>query len=210
MHPKKFGGLGILSIRSQNSTLLRKFLTKLHSDTTAPWASWFCRRYDWNDSRDLGNAHHHDTPVWKDIVSGLGVFHSITKVSIGNGVSTAFWTDLWTGNNPLHEHFAELYSHSTRLNINVAMALTSDFRGTLEPRLSLAAETDLRILANELSSVVLRCDSSDSRCDCLTNKELSNKSVYTNSVRYLQIVEVAEKVRRGGAPLKCKFFVWLS
>jgi hypothetical protein len=37
--------LGVLSIRAQNSALLAKFLTKLHSDTAAPWASWFRRRY---------------------------------------------------------------------------------------------------------------------------------------------------------------------
>jgi hypothetical protein len=37
--PKDRGGLGVLSIHSQNSALLTKFLTKLHSDNTAPWAS---------------------------------------------------------------------------------------------------------------------------------------------------------------------------
>jgi hypothetical protein len=85
-----------------------------------------------------------------------------------------------TGNTPLHERFPYLYSHSTWLNITVATALTSDFRGTLGPRLSLAAETDLRTLANELSSVALCYDSPDTRCNRLTNKQLSNKNVYIN------------------------------
>jgi hypothetical protein len=34
--PKELGGVGVLSIQAQNSALLGKFLTKLHSDTLAP------------------------------------------------------------------------------------------------------------------------------------------------------------------------------
>nr|XP_051208403.1 uncharacterized protein LOC127325637 [Lolium perenne] len=207
---KKLGGLGILSIQSQNSALLTKFLTKIHSDTSAPWAVWFRRRYGWNGSRDLGDTHRLDTHVWKDIVAGLKVFRSVTKVSVGNGPSTAFWADHWTGDATLQDRFPVLFSHSTRTNINVAAALTSDFRGTLGLRLSLAAETDLRTLANELTSVVLHHDSPDDRCDRLTNKKLSNKSIYVNSFRHLRIDAVAEKVWRSAAPLKCKVFGWIS
>jgi hypothetical protein len=79
--PKNLGGLGILSIQSQNSALLTKFLTKLYFDTSAPWVDWFRRRYGWNGSKDLGDTHHLDTHVWKDIAAGLKAFRSITKVS---------------------------------------------------------------------------------------------------------------------------------
>ncbi|KAK1642240.1 hypothetical protein QYE76_060045 [Lolium multiflorum] len=72
---------------------MSKFLTKLHSDTSPPWASWFRRMYGWNSSRDLGDRHHLDTPIWKDIVARLSFFRSISKVSLGNGSSTAFWLD---------------------------------------------------------------------------------------------------------------------
>jgi hypothetical protein len=54
--PKKLGGLGVLSIPAQNSALLAKFLTKLHSDSTIPYACWFPRMYGWAESRDLGGA----------------------------------------------------------------------------------------------------------------------------------------------------------
>jgi hypothetical protein len=36
--PKKFGGLGVLSLSTQNDALLAKFLTKIHSNSAAPWA----------------------------------------------------------------------------------------------------------------------------------------------------------------------------
>jgi hypothetical protein len=186
------GGLGVLSIHTQNAALLIKFLSKLHSDTNAPWASWFRRRYGWNGTRDLGDPHRLDTPVWKDIVAGLGTFRAITKVSVASGASTAFWTDLWIGAAPLQDRFPDLFSHSTRPNINVAAALAPNFRDTLGPHLSLAAETDLRTLANELSSMALRHDTPDARWGRIANKKLSNKCVYTNSFRHLRIEEAAE------------------
>jgi hypothetical protein len=34
--PKHLGGLGVLSIPKQNSALLSKFLSKIHSDASAP------------------------------------------------------------------------------------------------------------------------------------------------------------------------------
>jgi hypothetical protein len=40
--PKALDGMGVLSIPVQNSVLLSKFLTKLHS-SDAPWAAWFRR-----------------------------------------------------------------------------------------------------------------------------------------------------------------------
>jgi hypothetical protein len=158
----------------------------------------------------LGDPHHLDTPAWKGIVAGLETFLSISKVTIGKGDMTAFWTDLWLGDHTLQDRFPNLFSHSTCMNANVATALTSDFRGTVVPRLSQATETDLRNLAFELSFVILCDDVPDSCWDRITNKKLSNKSLYSNSSRHLQIDEVAEKVWKSAAPLKCKIFCWLA
>ncbi|XP_071681019.1 uncharacterized protein [Lolium perenne] len=88
--------------------------------------------------------------------------------------------------------------------------MTSDFRGTLGPRLSQAAEADLRVLANELTMVVLRNDAPDARFSRLANTKLSNKGFYSISFRHLQIDDVADKVWRTAAPLKCKIFCWLA
>jgi mannosylglycoprotein endo-beta-mannosidase len=121
--PKALGGLGILSLPAQNSALLSKFLTKIHSDSDAPWACWFRRQYGWSDSKGLGDRHHLDTPIWKDILSGIQTFRSISKVVIGSGKSTSFWLDLWLGSTPLHERFPALFSHSTRPNAPVSPLL---------------------------------------------------------------------------------------
>ena len=74
--PKKMGGLGVLSLSHQNSALLSKFLTKLHSPSNAPWNLWFHRQYGWSTRRDLGQSHFLDSPIWKCIVAGLASFRS--------------------------------------------------------------------------------------------------------------------------------------
>ena len=76
--PKALGGLGILSISSQNTALLSKFLIKIHSPSDEPWVCWFRRFYGWSANRDLGDPHHLDTPIWKCIVAGLPSFRKHT------------------------------------------------------------------------------------------------------------------------------------
>jgi hypothetical protein len=98
--------------------------------------------YGWHDSRDLGDHHHLDTLIWKDIVARLTSFCSISKISLGNGNSTAFWLHLLLGGQPLQECFPHLFSHSTRPNIKVAATLSLGLRNSLGPRLTVAATDD--------------------------------------------------------------------
>jgi hypothetical protein len=49
----------------------------------------------------MGDQHYLDTPICKDIFAGLATFRFIFKVTIGNGISTFFWLDLWLGDAPL-------------------------------------------------------------------------------------------------------------
>ena len=87
---------------------------------------------------------------------GIDTFRLVSAVTIGNGGSTAFWFDLWIGDLPLCERFPNLFSHSTRLNINVLTDFSTGLSGSLGPRLSLAAAPDLSALARELSLVTVR------------------------------------------------------
>ncbi|KAK1667804.1 hypothetical protein QYE76_055963 [Lolium multiflorum] len=130
--------------------------------------------------------------------------------TLGNGTSTAFWLDLWLGNSTLQDRFPILFSHSARLNLNVATALSHDIRHFLVPRLSAAAASELRDLSMELSSVHLNIDNPDIRVCRLTNKKLSNKTLYASTFSHLQVDDVATKVWRSAAPLKCKIFCWLA
>jgi hypothetical protein len=208
--PKKQGGLGVISLPAQNSALLGKFLSKLHSASDAPWVAWFRRSYGWTDNHDMGDRHSLDTSIWKDILAGLSTFRLISKVSVGDGNSTSFWLDLWLGPAPFHERYPALFSHSIRPNASVFHVLHTGLNSNLGPRLSHAATGDLLALTCELGSVVLRPDIPDARVGRLTNKGLTNKDFYTNSFRHLQVDDQATMVWRTAAPLKCKVFCWLA
>jgi hypothetical protein len=136
---------------AQNQDLLAKFRTKIHSDSTAPWACWFRHRYGWSSNHDLGDRHHIDSPIWKAIVAGVSSLRSVSKSSVGNGASTAFWLDLWLGELPLADRFPTLFSHSTRPNTRVSLILSFGLRPTLVPRLSNVATADLLALSTELA-----------------------------------------------------------
>jgi hypothetical protein len=73
-----------------------------------------------------------------------------------------------------------------------------------------AASEELLALSLELDSIVLSPNSLDQRLWHRTNKLLSNKDFYSIAFRHLQIDELASKVWRSVAPLKCKIFWWLA
>lgn len=208
--PKALGGLGVLSIPAQNEALLSKFLTKLHSNSSAPWACWFRRWYGWTANRDLGDPCSRATPVWKDIASGLATFRSITFVRIQGGETTAFWHDSWLGDTSLSHRFPALYSHATRTNISVASVYLLGIPACLAPRLTTVASQELLSLTTEIDTIPLLPGVPDIRLNRATNKELSNRDHYANSFRHLLNDEQAKKGWRSFAPLKCKIFLWLA
>jgi hypothetical protein len=198
--PKHFGGLGVLSLHAQNVALLSKFLTKIHSSSSAPWASWFRRDYGRAASRDLGDHHYLDTPIWKDIIAGLDNFTDISSVTVGSGHATAFWFDLWSESSPIHLRFPHLFSHTTRPNLNVATALSSSLNLSLVPRLTKVAMAELCALISALGSVVLRLDAPDLRVSRMANNMLTNKSFYSSFSSNLRVDDIATKVWRSAPP----------
>jgi hypothetical protein len=165
--PKNLGGLGILSIPSQNSAFLSKFLSKLHSDSSALWACWLRRSYGWASGHDLGEPHHFDTPVWKGIRAGLPTFHSISIVTLGNGASASFWFD-----------------SCTRPHADVASVFQNGPSVSLAPRFSSPAASQLTMLDASLATTTLRPDVPDTRLCRATNKSLSNKDFYSFTFRH--------------------------
>lgn len=102
-----------------------KHLAKVHSNLAIPWVDRFSATYGWGLQWDLSDPNPLDSVVWKDLSAALDLFRHLTRVAIGNGLSTAFWFDLWIGETTLAERFPSLFSHSLRPNISVAAAITS-------------------------------------------------------------------------------------
>lgn len=152
------GGLGFSSLKHMNVCLLLKHLSKLHDAGIPTESSYLVTKYGWSESHDLGSAQSSATTVWKDILKGLSFFRSITSVTIGNGATTVFWSDLWLPNTTttLAQQFPALYTHSNRQSASVARVFAStDLNLHLTTRLSHAAECEVANLRIIMLSVNL-------------------------------------------------------
>lgn len=180
--------------------------------TTQP-TSYFISNYGWTPARDLGNCSSMITPVWHDIFKGLDFFHSITRVSVGNGSTTSFWYDLWlpSENTPLSQQFTALFSHSNRPTASVAWVLDSpQLNLDLTPRLSYAAENELANLRAILATINLNMQVTDVRNNRWDGKPLTNRRAYMALWSAAPADPLATPLWKNYSPNKCRMFVWLA
>uniref|UniRef100_A0ACD5XYD0 Uncharacterized protein n=1 Tax=Avena sativa TaxID=4498 RepID=A0ACD5XYD0_AVESA len=209
--PVSKGGLGFRCLRTHNQALLMKFLSKLHSDSSLPWAQWLRRRYGWSQNRDLGDTHYLDSVVWQDLLSCLPSFRCLTKVAIGSGTATSFWHDLWIDDLTLDIRFPALYSHITNKNCSVAFCChsTSVLLDTF-PRLSHAASLELSDLQALVASVNLNDSVPDVRVARSDGRPLTTKTAYLAAFDHLQEVPFATTTWKNFATNRCRIFLWLA
>jgi hypothetical protein len=156
-----------------------KFLSKIHSDYSVPWIDWFKSSYGWSVRKDLGDAHHLDSVIWKDLLSCLPAFRNNTKVAIGSGSLTSFWHDLWFQDATLAQRFPAIFSHTTKPNASVANVCSAQILNLdLHTRLSHAATLELDCLRTLLVSVELDPSATDVRVSRLDSRPLTTKSAY--------------------------------
>lgn len=82
-------------------------------------------------------------------MKGLDFYRSITKVQIGDGATTTFWSDLWLPllHTTIAQKFPALYTHPNRQTASVARVLASlHLTLDLVPRLSYTATCELTSL----------------------------------------------------------------
>jgi hypothetical protein len=124
-------------ILAQNSTLLSKFLIKLHSSSSAPWASWFYCSYGWAARHDLVTSTIRTPPFGKAFSPGSTLSGRFPKSTLAMAILLHFCLDLWIGPPPpLNERFPTLFSYSIRPNACVSFVLScSGLHANLRPRL---------------------------------------------------------------------------
>jgi hypothetical protein len=122
--PKKKGGLGIINLRSQNTTLLLKHLDKFFHRRNIPWVNLI-----WNTYYSNGNlpqaTKEKGSFCWKDLLKFVDTFRSVAQCVVGDGSSVMFWSDLWNG-NLLQQKFPRLYSFAKNKGISVATFLQNN------------------------------------------------------------------------------------
>jgi len=208
--PKEKGGLGVPNLANKNKNLLKKFYFKFHCAPSAPWIDWLRNAYSWNDRFDFGDDIRSMTPIWKDIYDLLPSLRKETKVFLGNGLTTAFWVDLWFGSDTLATMLPALFSHTLRPNASVAQVFsTAALQLSVRPRLTAVAAQELTELSALMASVQLNETIDDRRVLRSNGKTPTSKDHYLISFQEVPDDPFASAIWRSYVPQKCKFFIWL-
>ncbi|CAN6202116.1 unnamed protein product [Urochloa humidicola] len=201
--PKTDGGLGIRQLKTQNSCLLMKLLHRLHHPAGSSWARW--ARSQIELATLSGNVHG---AHWDGLRSLLPAYRIITRSSIRNGRSTAFWEDVWLGNSTLATQFPILYSHVAHGDTTVHEVLVHGL--SLVPRLTPAARSEQSALLQLLDMQTLTGEE-DVRTCVFSRADycISTSSLYRVAVSTGAKVSSYQFVWKNRAPPKVKFFAWL-
>jgi hypothetical protein len=138
---KDLGGLGIRDFGTHNICLLLNLIHRLHCADSSAWAIWI------KDKVDIANMHgdslgHH----WELLESLLPLYRALTTVELGDGRSTLFWTDVWTGDEALEDRFPRLFFPLHQQDMHCTQAITSNHQGCFVNRMSSQAQVELQQL----------------------------------------------------------------
>jgi hypothetical protein len=92
---------------------------------------------------------------WHTLRSLLPLYQAITIVSIGDGWTCSFLSDVWLGYDALADVYPTLYSHCNSENVSVKEMLEEGLQHTLVPRLSLQASSELVLAQGAIANTVL-------------------------------------------------------
>jgi hypothetical protein len=141
----------------------------------------------------------------------MPLYCSISKVSLGNGAQTAFWSDDWSGSGALCSSMPALFTHATNHQVSVAAVVRDGLRHHLVPRLTVVAAAELAS-ADALLGAIRLSDGDDSRYLTRCAKkggELHAVALYKLSFDMGNVAPFAAFVWGSYAPSKAKFFCWL-
>ena len=141
----------------------------------------------------------------------LPLYQAITTVELGDGKSTAFWHDVWTGEESIAERFPALYSHCMLPNQPVHLIVAEGLRCHLVPRLTAEAILELATV-NELLSRVVLTDNRDGRNSAFARE---NGTLHTSGLYKMiksaetHLIPARGPFWRSCAPPRVQFFAWL-
>lgn len=154
---KDLGGLGIRDLGTHNICLILNLIHRLHCADSSAWAAWIKQTAHIATLQGNYLGHH-----WDTLRSLLPLYQVITTVQLGDGRSTLFWTDVWTGDEALEDRFPSLFSYCLNKECTVQNAVTNGLQDSFVNRLSAQARHELSIL-NGLVQQTALSDQPDSR-----------------------------------------------
>jgi len=115
------GGLGLKNPSLQNSCLLQKWLWRFCTKDRALWRRFIAGKYglfnQWTTEEVMGTF---GCSVWKTIRRLWPHFRSNICITVGDGLKTEFWNEIWLGEDNLRNLFPHLYTLSLQSNATVA------------------------------------------------------------------------------------------
>jgi hypothetical protein len=158
--PKKQGGLGIKNLELQNEALLLKQLHKFFCNEDIPWVK-LVQKY----GQSLPHTNVKKGSFWwRDVLSLLNIYRSITSVQIGNGNSVLFWKDFWHNGLIMCDVFPRLFSYVLNEDLSVKDFLGSGELGLVfSLPLSVEAFEELQQLNDITAGIILHDNEPDKR-----------------------------------------------
>jgi len=117
------GGLNLKNLSKQNTSLLQKWLWRFSSEERAIWRRFIAGKYGllnhWTTEEVAGTF---GCSVWKTIRRLWPHFNNNMSITVGNGLKTDFWNEVWIGEDSLRNSFSHLYTLSTQRNVSASQA----------------------------------------------------------------------------------------
>lgn len=104
------GGLGIKNIRTQNKSLLMKWLWRFNNENQALWKEVMINKYGQQGqwcTKPVTTAY--GVGVWRSIRAQWPTFNANVGFTVGNRRKISFWNDNWLGHAPLKDMFPDLF-----------------------------------------------------------------------------------------------------
>lgn len=115
------GGLNLRNLSKQNISLLQKWLWRFCTEERAIWRRYIEGKYgllsQWTTMEFQGTFGY---SVWKTIRRLWDSFNKNIAISVGNGLKTDFWNEIWAGEDSLRVSFPQLYTLSLQKEASVA------------------------------------------------------------------------------------------
>ncbi|KAF5771882.1 hypothetical protein HanRHA438_Chr13g0581371 [Helianthus annuus] len=130
--PKRFGGIGIGSIKDFNIAMLSKWWWRLKDNPNQLWVEVVKAIHDSDSNDKMIPVKKYLPGTWKDIgevdkiLGKMGVqIREKFTVKIGNGDHVSFWKDIWVMDQPLKDRFPRLFHLAANKSSSVASCFSS-------------------------------------------------------------------------------------
>jgi hypothetical protein len=133
------------------------------------------------------------------------IFHTQVKFVVGNGESIRFWTDWWTGDNPLCLSFPSIFSYVSRPDISISDLARSGWDLQLHRALFPEELNQWQQLADLFPALSDNADQVS--WPHSTSGRFSVKSLYSRLIVGSPCLRFKD-IWRAKIPLKIKIFFW--